>query len=73
METIGAKLKKIRLEKGLTLEEAHKQTKIHLNILKAIEDESLVNFNPVYIKGFLKKDSSDLFQVRLPWPHQPHR
>lgn len=54
METIGAKLKKIRLEKGVTLEEAHKQTKIHLNILKAIEEESLVNFSPVYIKGFLK-------------------
>lgn len=54
METIGAKLKKIRLEKGLTLEEVHKQTKIHLNILRAIEEESLVNFSPVYIKGFLK-------------------
>lgn len=54
METIGAKLKKVRLEKGLTLEEVHKQTKIHLNVLKAIEEESLVNFSPVYIKGFLK-------------------
>lgn len=54
METIGAKLKKIRLEKGLTLEEVHKQTKIHLNILRAIEEESLVNFSPVYIKGFVK-------------------
>lgn len=54
MQTIGAKLKKIRLEKGLTLEEVHKQTKIHLNILRAIEEESLVNFSPVYIKGFLK-------------------
>jgi len=54
METIGARLKKIRLEKGQSIEEVHKKTKIHLNILKAIEEDSLVNFSPVYIKGFLK-------------------
>lgn len=54
MEKLGAKLKKIRLEKGLTLEEAHKKTKIHLNILRTLEEDSLVNFSPVYIKGFLK-------------------
>ncbi len=54
MESAGAGLKKIRLEKGLSLEEAQKKTKIHLNILKAIEEDSLINFNPVYIKGFLK-------------------
>jgi len=54
MESAGARLKRIRLEKGLTLEEAHKKTKIHLNILRSIEEDNLVNFNPVYIKGFLK-------------------
>ena len=54
MEPIGEKLKKARLEKGLTLEEVHRKTKIHLNVLKAIEEGSLVNFSPVYIKGFLK-------------------
>jgi len=54
MESAGAKLKRIRLEKGLSLEEVHKKTKIHLNILKSIEEDSLVNFSPVYIKGFLK-------------------
>ncbi len=54
MEPIGEKLKKARLEKGLTLEDVHKKTKIHLNVLKAIEEGSLVNFSPVYIKGFLK-------------------
>ncbi len=54
MELIGAKLKKIRLEKGLTLEEVHKKTKIHLNILKAIEEGSVVDLNPVYLKGFFK-------------------
>ncbi len=54
MESAGARLKKIRLEKGLSLEEVHKKTKLHLNILKAIEEDSLIDFNPVYIKGFLK-------------------
>ena len=54
MESIGARLKKIRLEKGLTLEDAHKQTRIHLNILKAIEEDSLINISPIYIRGFLK-------------------
>ncbi len=54
MESAGARLKKLRLQKGLSLEEVHKQTKIHLDILKAIEEDSLVNFSPVYIKGFLK-------------------
>jgi cytoskeletal protein RodZ len=32
----------------------HKKTKVHLNILKAIEEDSLINFSPVYLKGFLK-------------------
>lgn len=54
MESTGAKLKRIRLEKGLSLEQVHKATKVHLNILKAIEEDNLVNFNPVYIKGFIK-------------------
>lgn len=53
-ESVGKKLKDLRLAKGLSLEEVHKATKIHLNILQAIEEDSLVNFNPVYIKGFLK-------------------
>lgn len=54
MESVGARLKKIRLEKGLSLEEVHKKTKIHLSILKAIEEDSLIKLSPIYIKGFLK-------------------
>ncbi len=54
MEPAGIRLKKIRLEKGITLEEVQKKTKIHLNILKAIEGESLTNLSPIYLKGFLK-------------------
>jgi cytoskeletal protein RodZ len=54
MELIGAKLKKIRLEKGLTLEDAQKKTKIQLKLLKAIEDGSTANVNLVYLKSFIK-------------------
>ncbi|MBM3255324.1 MAG: DUF4115 domain-containing protein [Candidatus Omnitrophica bacterium] len=54
MEPAGLRLRKIRLEKGISLEEVHKKTKIHLNVLKSIEEDSLINFNPIYIKGFLK-------------------
>jgi cytoskeletal protein RodZ len=54
MEFQGAKLKKIRLERGISLEEVHKRTKIQLNILKAIEGESLTSLSPVYLKSFLK-------------------
>lgn len=54
VESIGEKLKKIRQQKGLSLEDAHKKTKIHLNILKAIEGDSLTNLSPIYLKGFLK-------------------
>lgn len=54
METIGERLKKVRLEKGRSLEDVHRDTKIHFNVLRALEEDSLVNYNPVYIRGFLK-------------------
>lgn len=54
MKFQGEKLKKIRLAKGLSLEEIQKKTKINLNILKAIEGDSITNLEPIYIKGFLK-------------------
>jgi len=54
MESKGIRLKKIRLEKGFTLEEVQKKTKIHLSILEAIEGDSLTNLSPIYLKGFLK-------------------
>lgn len=52
--TAGERLKKIRLEKGVSLEEVHKKTKVHLNILKAIEGDSLTHLSPVYLQGFIK-------------------
>ena len=54
MESIGARLREIRLKKGLSLEEAHAKTKLNLTILKAIEEDNLANVSPVYIKGFIK-------------------
>ncbi len=54
MESPGAKLKKIRQELGLSLEEVQKKTKIHLNILKALEGDSFTDLSPIYLKGFLK-------------------
>ena len=53
-EPQGAKLKQIRLQKGYSLEEVQKKTKIHPNILKAIEEDNLVNISPIYMRGFLK-------------------
>jgi len=54
MESIGARLKKVRLAKGLTLEDARKETHTHISILKAIEEDSLINISPIYIRSFLK-------------------
>lgn len=55
MESIrGTRLKKLRLEKGISLEEIQKKTKIHLNILRAIEGDAITNLSPVYLKSFLK-------------------
>jgi cytoskeletal protein RodZ len=54
MDKAGERLKKIRLDKGISLEEAAKKTKVALNILQAIEDDGFINLEPVYVKGFIK-------------------
>ena len=54
IETAGNRLKKIRQERGLSLEDIQKKTKIHLNILRAIEGDSISNLSPIYLKGFIK-------------------
>ncbi|MBM3243276.1 MAG: DUF4115 domain-containing protein, partial [Candidatus Omnitrophica bacterium] len=51
---LGEKLKRARKDKGLTLEDLQKKTKVHINILKAIEGETITNLSPVYLKGFIK-------------------
>lgn len=54
MENAGQRLKQVRLGKGFTLEDIQKKTKIHLNILKAIEGEAITDLSPIYLKSFLK-------------------
>lgn len=54
MESSGERLKKIRLSKGIKLEDVQKKTKIHLNILQALEGDGITDLNPIYLKGFLK-------------------
>lgn len=56
VESIGEKLRKTREEKGISLEEARRSTKIHTNILEAIEADRLENvLGKTYVKAFLKK------------------
>ncbi len=54
IETAGLRLKKIRQERGFSLEDIQKKTKIHQNILRAIEGDSVSNLSPIYLKGFIK-------------------
>ncbi|MDD5115487.1 MAG: DUF4115 domain-containing protein [Candidatus Omnitrophica bacterium] len=54
IETAGARLKKIRQERGISLEEIQKKTKIHPNVLRAIEGDSITDLSPIYLKGFIK-------------------
>ncbi|MCX5750002.1 MAG: helix-turn-helix domain-containing protein [Candidatus Saganbacteria bacterium] len=52
---IGRVLKSARLEKGITLEKASKDTKITQKYLKSIEDEQFLNIpGEVVLKGFLR-------------------
>ncbi len=53
-ETRGEKLRKLRKSKGLTLEKVHRKTKIHIGIIKALEDDEVSNMSPAYVKGLLK-------------------
>lgn len=51
----GAILKEFREAKGIALETVHEETKIPLDVLRAIEDGYTVrNISPFYLKGFMK-------------------
>lgn len=55
ISTIGERLKRAREEKGISLEEAHRATKIHPNVLEALEEDRLENIlSKAYVKGFIK-------------------
>lgn len=52
----GAFLKKMRQEKGWTLEKVSEETKILLSILKDLENDEYKNLPPpIYLKGMIKK------------------
>jgi transcriptional regulator with XRE-family HTH domain len=52
----GAFLKKMRQEKGWTLEKISEETKILLSILKDLENDEYKNLPPpIYLKGMIKK------------------
>lgn len=56
MPTIGERLRAAREAKGLQLEDAHRQTKIHTRILQAMEEDRAPEvLDPAYARGFLKK------------------
>lgn len=55
MESIGARLKKARESKGISIEKASTDTKIQKKILIALEEDNAAEFlNSFYIKNFLK-------------------
>lgn len=54
IESRGERLKKLRLAKGLSLEEVHKKTKVHPTVLEALEQDKTLGMNPVYLRGFLR-------------------
>jgi transcriptional regulator with XRE-family HTH domain len=53
-ETIGQRLRKARQAKKITLDQVYSKTKIHVDILQALEDDRFQEYSPIYIKGFLK-------------------
>jgi len=80
MDSPGARLKQLRLEKGCTLEEAHRKTRINIHIIKAIEEDSVANINPVYLKGFIKiycaflgVDAAEYFRSETPAAARPEQ
>jgi len=55
MHTVGEKLKRARLEKGVSFEEVYRITRIHPQVLEALEqDQADARLDIIYIKGFLK-------------------
>jgi len=55
VESLGEKLKTAREEKGLSLDDAGKDTKITIRYLEALEKEDFSNFpGEAYITGFLR-------------------
>lgn len=59
--SIGKKLREARTRKKITLDEAYECTRIHPDVLKALEQEEYEKIlNPTYIRSFLKGYASYL-------------
>jgi len=54
MQKAGAYLKSIREDKGYTIQEISKSTKLSSAVIRALEEGRIDNVDPVYLKGFLK-------------------
>lgn len=65
-QSVGKILRKAREDKGLTLEQAKVETKIHQKFLKALEDGDYSLFSSsVHIKGFLR-NYADFLGLNVP-------
>jgi cytoskeleton protein RodZ len=53
-KSAGLFLKEARTAKNISLEEVSKRTRIHLNILKSIEQDDYKSLSGIYAKSFLK-------------------
>ncbi len=54
VKPISVVLKEARQNKGVSLEEVHKATKIHPKILRALEDGTTLGLSHVYVKSYAK-------------------
>lgn len=54
IKPISVVLKETRQNKGISLEEVHKATKIHHNILRALEEGTTLGLSHVYVKSYIK-------------------
>ena len=56
MISVGERLKKARENKSLTIDQIRKQTRIHSDVLIALEEGRCNEIlDPTYVKSFLKK------------------
>ena len=54
-DTIGNSLKKERLKRGLSYDEAYEDLKIQPKILRALEEDEELDIGDIYIRKFVKK------------------
>jgi cytoskeletal protein RodZ len=79
MKKAGEELRRIREEKGYSVLEVSKNTKISVSVLNALEEGRIDNVDPIYLKGFIKMYCRFLgikwegFLKEYPMPHRENR